>query len=426
MSISEMRRDATAARRNDARWSAAIIAVFVVAIVLRVLLAIVNVEANDDHLSVVRIISEENRIPGPSETWESWQPKLYHATVAILWRVSPGDSREALNRLGQLVNCVAGIATIFIIYRFLLALALSRKTIFLTFALAALNPKMVGLSVQMTNDAFVILFGSLTIFLMWRFLTAPRIATFAGAAVAAILATLSKGNGIVIFVALFATLVIALLQRSPVLLPRSQLSVATAVFAIASIVAATFLGSYAANYREKGSPFAISVDRDQFPSFFRETFVHRPGVTSIAQAYFTFNLTSLIRDPMVNYDPEIYPIHRRSLWSQVYGRSHFVHFDAWPPSWEQRTPFMEWLGRIVLIVALIPTAILLMGFVWSVRRSLALVRRIRELDRDDLRHLFLTMTAGGYIAFLVLYTMTYRDFPTMKAEFMLPGILTAV
>ena len=38
-------------------------------ILLRVYLAVVNGEANDDHLTVIRIIADENRLPRLREAW---------------------------------------------------------------------------------------------------------------------------------------------------------------------------------------------------------------------------------------------------------------------------------------------------------------------------------------------------------------------
>ena len=39
-------------------------------------------------------------------------------------------------------------------------------------------------------------------------------------------------------------------------------------------------------------------------------------------------------DDPTNYDASGYPLHQTSLWSQLYGRLHFVHFDRWPQGCE--------------------------------------------------------------------------------------------
>jgi hypothetical protein len=52
----------------------------------------------------------------------------------------------------------------------------------------------------------------------------------------------------------------------------------------------------------------------------------------VADGFLTFRLLNLLREPYITYPPAAYPVHRTSFWSQIYGRAHFVHFDAWPPS----------------------------------------------------------------------------------------------
>ena len=70
------------------RYRYAIAAVCALGIVLRVALSLVNLEANDDHVEVIRIMAFENRMPDFEEAWEAYQPKLYHVVVAAVWRLS--------------------------------------------------------------------------------------------------------------------------------------------------------------------------------------------------------------------------------------------------------------------------------------------------------------------------------------------------
>src|SRR6056297_2660208 len=69
------------------------------AIALRVVLALVNTDANDNHLAVVEIIVAENRLPDLEEAFQAYHSKLYHATVALLWELAPTESRYVLVRV---------------------------------------------------------------------------------------------------------------------------------------------------------------------------------------------------------------------------------------------------------------------------------------------------------------------------------------
>src|SRR4051812_6801284 len=96
---------------------------------LRFWLAWVNFEANDHHLPVVRVIVEQHRMPEKDELWEAFQPKLYHVTVATLWKAGNLTSPEARIRAANLVNTVAGGATLWVAWNFLLTIgAMSERT----------------------------------------------------------------------------------------------------------------------------------------------------------------------------------------------------------------------------------------------------------------------------------------------------------
>jgi hypothetical protein len=91
----------------------------VIGIAVRVLLAFVNVEANDPHLPVIRAIAFEHRFPSREQEWEGFQPKLYHTTAALVWRLLPTRDPYSLTRAAQFVSCAAGVTTLFVVLRFL-------------------------------------------------------------------------------------------------------------------------------------------------------------------------------------------------------------------------------------------------------------------------------------------------------------------
>ena len=127
------------------------VGVLVLGVLLRLYLAVVNREANDDHLSVIRIIALQHHLPRVREAWEGFQPKLYHVSVAMLWNLSPWQSSTARIQIAQLVACVAGIATLFIVRNALISRGISPPIRLLAFALVALNPALIGLNAQATN-----------------------------------------------------------------------------------------------------------------------------------------------------------------------------------------------------------------------------------------------------------------------------------
>ncbi len=423
------------ARRGRVR-TAILASVLVLGVVSRVWLALVNEEANDRHLPVIRIIAFEHRFPAWDEKWEAFQPKLYHLTVALVWRaMGSGASRLALVRAAQLVSCTAGVLTLLVVVRFLRDRAVSDQARIAVIALAALNPGLVGTSAQATNDAFVILFGSLTVYYGARFFTRWRGGDFVGVSVATFLAGISKGNGLVVIVAVLATCVLVFVGPR-VAAPRGGRRAALAyglAFALLVVPAVAFIGPYADYQRRLGSPFVTNIGQSPAPHLFRQTFEERPGLTSLAHGLLTFRLLDLLEHPASSADPTTYPTHRTSLWTRVYAQNFSIRFERTPPSWASTSRTVENLTRILFLLGLVPTALLALGAATAV---CSLVRGwltdgdagSSQEGRDGSPEAWpatalLLLTAAGYLAFVALYSVRVRDYSTMKQIFVLPGLL---
>lgn len=402
----------------------------VLGVVLRVWLALMNADANDPHLPVIRIIAFEHRFPAKAEAWEAFQPKLYHTTVALLWRALPTRDPLVLVHAAQLLSCVAGILTLMVLLRFLRARGGWVGP--LAFALVALSPALVGISAQATNDAFVILFGSLALGFGTRFFDRWRSGDFAGIVVASVLAGLSKGNGLVVILAVLVTFGAAFLfptlgtasQRRRTALGYGALFVALVVPTVALV------GPYATFYREFGTPFVTNWEPSPLPHFYRETVSERPGLTSVVHGLLTFRFIDLLRHPASNYDRTVYPRHRTSLWTRVYAQTHSSRFEGWPSSWASESRKVRNLTRLLFVLGLVPTAILGVGL------AVALSRTIREgwvtlqgASRSAPRSpqwaptVLLVAAVLGHLAFVAVYAIWLRDYSSMKQIFVLPALL---
>jgi len=396
-------------------------------VLLRLYLTVTNTEANDDHLTVIRIIADQHRLPRLREAWEAFQPKLYHASVALLWDLSPWQAPGVRVRIAQLVSCAAGIATLFVIRRALIRRRVSTWVRLLALALVTLNPTLIGLNAQATNDSFVILFGTLALACGCEFFETGTRRAFLFMTASVVLAALAKGNGLVIFIATTTTLLHAIVRRREVpSLTRRQLTWTTALFVAIVAIAVAALGSYRNNWEDTGNLFAINGERAPWPHLFERTSVYRPGVTSVVDTYFTFRLVDMLSHPADTNDPDIYPLHRTSLWSQLYGRAHVAHFAQHPPSWKNTGSLSTTVTRLILLLALLPTAFVLMGMT---RTAIGMIDGSwgRNPPRSvSLADELLVVTGFGFFVFIIVYTLSYRDFGTMKAEFMFPALLAYV
>jgi hypothetical protein len=399
--------------------------ILIVAIGLRIVGGILNTDANDLHMPVVYVMANEHRIPADSEEWEAFQPKLYHGTVAGILMVLPKLPGSVEVRIAQAVNVVAGSLTLFVLLSLLRQLPLSPAVLSLSFALIALNPKMLSMSIQATNDAYVILFGSIALAAGYRFFRDFDRRQFLYMGAGLLLAAVSKGTALALTVAIGVTFLITLL-RPPVTspaLPRLRIAGLFVALFVAYFAFVAPLGGYWTRYQNTGSPFTGNEPLPPKTPFSVETFERRPGVTSVTNSFLHFRFLGMLQEPELTNGWDDYPRHRTSYWSSLYGTGHSIHYDFWPATWATRHEAVRWLLRFIFVVALLPTALLLAGVVRDVSQTIAALFRP---ERDALlgSNALFALAAVGYLGFGLLYAYLYRDFGAMKAVYLYPAVAT--
>jgi hypothetical protein len=131
------------------RYKILFLVVFLVSCLLRLWLTLVNREANDSHMEVVSIILRTNKLPTMQDCGECLQPKLFHYIAAMVIEAL-GLAKAEVSTLwlvAQLINFVAGMVTLAIVWLFLLNIPFKNNLLkLLAFALAALNPALIGIN----------------------------------------------------------------------------------------------------------------------------------------------------------------------------------------------------------------------------------------------------------------------------------------
>jgi len=424
------------------------IVTFVISALLRLGLSLVNREANDPHMEVVQYLLTHNSLPTKDDCWECFQPKLYHVLVAGVIKASGLNAPDTQIVLANLFSFTCGLLTLAVIWRFLIQLPLQNELLrWLAFAYVAFNPKLIGISSQATNDALLILFATLALHQTWLFLQTlngpqtspihPSPKTLGGGKGAkpllstsgegvgdegllhftlltlfTILAASTKTNGWVVFVAILTAVLLRAIFDLPNRLRLETHLLAYLLF-VPVLVTLNPLNQYIFNYQNHGIPVMVNINPAPRPALFEQTRTNKPGLRSIADGFFTFRLASLLETPYINYDFDAPLLHRTSFWTQLYGRAHSVNFDNWPPTWNSENPSGFPLRRAIFMLALVPTAFLLVG------AALAAWQLFRKNDQDSL---FL-LAFLGYLGFVVLYAFMYREYPVMKAVFTYPALI---
>jgi hypothetical protein len=178
-------------------------------------------------------------------------------------------------------------------------------------------------------------------------------------------------------------------------------------------------GGYWSRYQSGNGMFGTNMQLVKKPGV---PDLNRPGITSIVDSYLTFRLADMMAHPVITNERDVYPLHRTSLWSFVYGSAHTMHYDHYPKTWETDSEGVFWLMRVIWILALLPTAILIVG---CARGAWGVIREVFSggaLSRDLGTNALLASAALGYVAFLLVFSYTNRDFGTMKPIYVFPAV----
>jgi hypothetical protein len=403
--------------------------IFIFSAALRIALATVNREANDNHIQVVALMLQNHRLVERDECWECFQPKLYYALVILLIRAGdlyPGYLSDGMIVAAQMLNAALGILLIGVVWLFLEALPVPNDLLKISaFALTAFNPKMIGTNAQASNDTLAILLSVLAIYSALLFLRREKTVYLVACIVYIALGLVTKTNALVTT----SAIMLSLLVKTYTLRQR-WMTLATTGFLLSILFLAAInpLGQYQVNYQKYGSPVTMNrgIHAHRPPFIFEKTYIERPGIVSIADGYFTFKYFDLLKHPRLTNGVTDYPAHRTSFWTLLFAHGHSVHFDNWPPTWAASGADDFPLTRAILLLALFPSLMILLGAGMSLWEFLsALLKRsadaLREMDYG-----LLAVSFWSYIAFLILYSMLYRDFSLIKTIYAYPALLSFV
>jgi hypothetical protein len=408
-------------------------------IVLRVWLAVVNRDANDDHMSVAGYIVSNGKLPHMGDCFECFQALLYHSLVARTIQVLGLTGRyDTYHSIGQVYALLAGLVTLAAGALLIVDATADARLRLRALALFACNPALVTLSVQATNDSFSTAFGSLCVWLMVRL---TRVALTARLSItqvswpcyAAILGGLSKGTGVVIY--LGAAVLFAARAVAPDLGKglRRNAWLALSLAVVPALVLFIAFGPYVYNYHARGSPFALGVaESGGLPKFCEPTPARRdeaweyPGILSVCDGYLTFKIADVVRQPYITIGTDDYSGARTSLWTQIYARARFLFFEQWPPTWRLLSPEVIWTGRLAMLFGLLTMAVTGYGF-FDALRHVALPPSLRGwIDRLWSPEGAIAVFGLAMLASSAWLNAVHRDSANMKAIYLYPAVLCAV
>jgi hypothetical protein len=410
---------------NKRKTTCLVAIIFLISVLLRLALICFNREANDPHEGVAALILGNHSLPSIQDCWECFQPKLFHlvfagAIQAFGWTKEPAYHQ---NIAGEVINFVAGVVTLIYVWLLIRQLTVKKETIkVIAFGLVALNPALIGINSQATNDTFAILFSTLAIFFTAEFFKQQRGYEFFLFVLFALLGISSKTNCWVTAIAITLALAIwAWVKRKP----AHKGGTLWLVFLFLTVSLSIFnpLNQYVQNYKQYGSPVLLNITPKPIPHFFGTPPDQAQGIWYIQDGFFTFKIAELIEHPRTEIAPQVRPT-QTSFWTLIFGRANSVLFDNSVPSWVTTGTNWFLVDRGLFLLALLPTLFLLIGaIICAYGTAKSLVKRDASLASSTSYGLFVLIFLG-YVGFEFLYALFYRSFTVIKAIFIYPALLS--
>jgi hypothetical protein len=403
----------------------AILFVFILSMSLRLVLAFLNRDANDNHMEVINWIVDKHDLPEKNDCGQCYHLKLFYVLSAGIIKSFHLTSENSRIVSIQLFNVLLGFLTLLFFWKFIKKYPANKNIKIITFAFFAFNPCLVGINVQVTNDTLVILSGVLTVYFTDMLLNDLRVKYALGLVIFLIIAAMTKATGLVLFAIVSIVFILKILSKSSKKKRKVLLKYFLTIFVVFMFVV-PFAGGYYTYYKKYKSLPTSMWAYDAPPKFFESTSVNRPGVRNMAEGFFTFQYLDMIRQPYINNESDNFPLHRTSLWSQLYGRTVFMHFDQWPGSWQTTSPLIVNVGRVLIIIGIIPLLLFLLGLFKGLSQALKrfFKKGISSLSKsNNYIHLIVTVV---FLLCSIKYSYSIRDFSSMKSIYIFPGFISYI
>ncbi|MFN8416521.1 MAG: glycosyltransferase family 39 protein [Cytophagaceae bacterium] len=392
---------------------------FILGLSLRLFLAFYNRSANDDHVGVISIILKEGRVPERNECWSCYQPKLFYIINAVIDKVLAIESQDNWILIAQLLNVFVVAFALYCIGNFIHNKVQNQKLKYAIWALVIFNPCFTGISIQGTNDTFVISFGILAYYFYDQYVQKLTQRYFYYTLLFVLLAIWSKASGWIVAGTIVMHYCYLLFSGYIKLFEVKWNLVVSAL----GLVLMVYIGGYWTNWTKHNSDSLSTWNKAPAAKFFEiDSYGGRPGVLSLWDAFFSFRYVDMIQQPYINNDLDGYPLHRTSHWSQLYGRTFFAHFDQWPPAWQSQHRNIVFAGRVLLTLAILPLILFLSGIYQSLKTGLLALKN-KTLNTYLVTEGIFIIGTIAFLAASVKYSMDYRDFSAMKSIYIFPGLL---
>lgn len=386
------------------------LALFLISSALVIVFSIFNKQSTDNYYpDVIEAFVNTGNLPANDACKVCDQPQVYSLISAVLMKISGLQSILIPNLLSAIGIVISLLILIQILHEFHWRSAVQGYV----FALIALNPAFLKIGAMAQPDAWCVMFSLIAIWQIQKSIENISPKNILWFSLWALFASLMKSAGLIVF---FTGILILLYNTHFQNHTKQNVKIIFASLLI-FLVVASWAGSYLRNF-ETHKQFTTIAPPDEKPNWFENTEAGSPGLRSIADGIGTFRFYNLLQRPH-NIDGAIFPAHRTSLWSQLYGNFWFAHFAQQPSTHEDLSPETLNTGRIIFLLALFPSFLFAIGF-WN-SFAAALKKMVTRAEFYSIHFegalILLTLTS---LFFIIKHVLQYRDYTQMNINLLLP------
>ncbi len=142
-------------RSKRAYWGS-VLMLFVLAAGLRFSLALVNRQANDNHLEVIQLMLQGKEDLTHSDCHECFHPKFFYGCCAAVFTALQLENEDQQIVCGQLINATSGMLVLACVWGVLQQVSAPPALRLVALGLLATNPRLVAINAQLSNDSFAV------------------------------------------------------------------------------------------------------------------------------------------------------------------------------------------------------------------------------------------------------------------------------
>jgi 4-amino-4-deoxy-L-arabinose transferase-like glycosyltransferase len=386
-----------------------IIGIILIGAILRLTIFWVSPPNNsyDDHLEVIYIYSQDFNRPVPFKCWECYQPPLYYYFGAAIFSFTKmlGAGQLACWKAVQAINPLLSILVLILAYQILLRFRIRKITQAISLSFLAVLPRDIFTSAMIGNDYMLVFFSVLSFYFFIKTLEAFNNGKvfrgwFLGLALSAILGSLTKQHGLLLH--LFPAVIFLFSLR---ITHRKLLKFVVPIMIFGAII------SFSEEFWKYSKTGKFLVSNQHYFNYAENQY---PGTIEKVE-FFTFRIFELYEDPFISEKTSA------SFLTELFARTFFDY------EWRfisPKIPEAQILGRIAYGIGML----WIFYFVFISLKYIFFVKRLSTDVRFEVISNIIPPFLLSFLFFMVpfLQTLRYPYFSSMKAMFMLSGLIISL